>query len=110
MKIFKLNDMKGGWFVGNFNPTAFNTLDFEACYKVYPKGDIWDCHYHKEGTEINLLIKGKMKIQDQILKSGDIFIIPPYEIADPEFISDCEIVILKTPSNKKDKYVIDIKK
>ena len=51
-----------------------------------------------------------MKIQDQIVESGDIFVIPPYEIADPEFIEDCEIVILKTPSNTKDKYVIDIKK
>ena len=60
--------------------------------------------------EVNLLIKGKMKIQDQVVESGDIFVIPPYEIADPEFIEDCEIVILKTPSNTKDKYVIDIKK
>ena len=30
MKIFKLNDMKDGWFVGNFEPTAFNTSEFEG--------------------------------------------------------------------------------
>ena len=109
MKVSKLKNMKDGWFVGNFEPSAYKTSNFEACYKVHPKGDVWDYHYHKESTEINLLIKGKMKIQDQILESGDIFVIPPYEIADPEFIEDCELVILKTPSNTKDKYVINIK-
>jgi quercetin dioxygenase-like cupin family protein len=96
--------------VGDFEPTAYKTSDFEACYKIHSKGEIWDYHYHKKGTEINLLIRGKMKIQDKILKSGDIFIIPPYEIADPEFLEECEIVILKTPSKTQDKYVINFKK
>ena len=64
-------------------------------------------HYNLESKSVQ-----HKKFQDisQILESGDIFVIPPYEIADPEFIEDCEIVILKTPSNTKDKYVIDIKK
>ena len=109
MKVFKLKDMKDGWFVGDFDPTTYKTSNFEACYKEHFKGEKWDSHYHKEGTEINLLIKGKMKIQDQILESGDIFVIPPYEIADPEFIENCKLIILKTPSNTKDKYVIDLK-
>jgi len=110
MKVYKLKDMKDGWFVGNFTPTVYNTSEFEVCYKTHPKGDKCAYHYHKKGTEINLLVRGKMKIQDQILKPGDIFLIPPYEIADPEFIEECEIVVIKTPSNTKDKYVINLKK
>ena len=45
-----------------------------------------------------------MKLQDKILKAGDIFIMPPYEIADPEFLQDCELVVVKTPSIKNDKF------
>ena len=47
-----------------------------------------------------------MQIQDQILVEGDIFIFSPYEIADPVFLEDCEVLIVKTPSVPGDKYEI----
>jgi quercetin dioxygenase-like cupin family protein len=107
MELFKLADMKGGWFVGDFSPTAFATKDFEVCYKFHPKGEKWDRHYHKLATEINLLVRGKMRMQGKILVSGDIFIFRPEEVADPEFLEDCEVVVVKTPSINNDKYVVD---
>jgi quercetin dioxygenase-like cupin family protein len=97
MRIEKLKDMQGGWFVGNFTPTA-HKADFEVCYKFHPKGDVWDIHYHDTVTEINLLVRGKMRMQNRLLEAGDIFIIEPYEISDPEFLEDCEVVVVKTPS------------
>jgi hypothetical protein len=106
MELFRIEDMKAGWFVGNFEPTAYKTGDFEVCYKKHVKGEKWETHYHKEATEINYLIEGTMIIQDKKLVSGDIFIIYPYEIADPEFLEDCSLVIVKTPSKTNDKYVI----
>lgn len=106
MKIFKMDEMCGGWFVGNFSPTAYSTEKFEVCYKKHHKDEKWDTHYHKIGTEINYLIRGKMQIQDTILQTGDIFILYPYEIADPIFLEDCELVIVKTPSDSNDKYII----
>ena len=109
MKVFKLDEMKDGWFAGNFSPTSFQTKSFEACYKIHKQGEIWDSHYHKKATEINLLLKGKMRLQDTELNSGDIFVIPPYEIADPVFLEDCEIIIIKTPSDTQDKFKIEIK-
>ena len=36
------------------------TKDFEVCFKHHTKGEKWDNHYHKQGTEINYLVKGKM--------------------------------------------------
>jgi quercetin dioxygenase-like cupin family protein len=106
MKLFRIDDMKDGWFIGNFEPTSYKTDVFEVCYKKHSKGEIWDTHYHKEGTEINYLINGKMKIQNSEINSGDIFILYPYEVANPEFLEDCELVIVKTPSIKNDKYII----
>jgi hypothetical protein len=106
MKITKFSDYKGGWFVGDFEPTAFRTKDFEVCYKHHKKSELWETHYHKVGTEINLLIEGKMIIQNTYLEAGDVFIIYPYEVADPVFLTDCTVLIVKTPSNVDDKFII----
>lgn len=90
--------MVGGWFVGNFEPTAYKTEQFEVSYKLHPKGQDWGMHYHTDVTEINYIIRGKMKIQGKELNQGDIFILNPYEIADPTFITNTEIICVKTPS------------
>ena len=95
MDILKGKDMIGGWFVGDFEPSAYN-----------PQGEIWDNHYHKIATEINYLIRGKMNLSGTTLEEGDIFILQPGEIAIPEFLTDCELVVVKTPSIKGDKYII----
>ena len=106
MEINRIENMKGGWFVGDFEPSSFKTDLFEVCYKFHEKGEKWDTHYHKIGTEINYLVKGKMIIQGKELNEGDIFILKPYEIANPEFIEDCTVLIIKTPSVADDKYII----
>ena len=98
MKVDRIENMKGGWFVGDFEPTAYKTSEFEVSYKVHPQGEKWDFHYHTEVTEINYLVRGKMTLQNQMLMEGDIFTLEPFEIADPEFLTDCEIVCVKTPS------------
>lgn len=105
MDITRFEDYKGGWFVGNFDPAAYKTDQFEVCYKIHHKGEIWDKHYHKVATEINFLVDGEMIIQGKNLKSGDVFVIHPLEIADPVFLTDCKVIIIKTPSNTNDKYV-----
>lgn len=97
--------MKSGWFVGNFNPTAYSTPDVEVNYRIHPKDQQWDVHYHTKVTEINLLVRGKMTIQDQELNSGDIFIIEPWEITDPVFLEDCEIICVKMPSSNDKKLI-----
>ena len=105
MKLFRIEDMIGGWFVGNFEPTAFKTEHLEVSYKKHHKGEKWDVHYHHTVTEINLLIRGKLKMQDKVLQDGDIFLLEPFEIADPIFLEDCDIICVKTPS-MNDKIII----
>jgi quercetin dioxygenase-like cupin family protein len=101
--------MIGGWFVGDFEPTVFNTSQVEVGFKRYVKGEVHETHYHKISTEINYLVSGSMSIDDsgKILKAGDIFTILPNEIAKPIFYEDCEIVVVKVPASKDDKYVIE---
>lgn len=106
MKLLNINDMKGGWFVGNFEPTAFKTKSVEVSYKIHPKGQKWDKHYHKIATEINYLVKGRMSICSTDLDEGSIFVIEPEEIADPVFHEDCHIVCVKVPGELNDKYIV----
>lgn len=103
MKIIK-ESFVGGWFVGDFEPTAYKTKDFEVCYKIHDQNEKWPSHYHKIATEINYLMKGKMIIQGKELVAGDVFIIEKNEVADPIFVEKCEIIVIKIPSVKNDKY------
>jgi len=102
----KLSDMYRGWCVGDFEPSLLRTKDFEVGVLLHPKGEKWAAHYHKEGTEYNILISGSMRVCDTELTAGDTFIIEPLEVADPTFHEDCTIVCIKVPSNTKDKYLV----
>jgi quercetin dioxygenase-like cupin family protein len=104
-----METMKGGWFIGNFEPTAHKTNDFEVSVKLHPQGEKWDVHYHKIAREINAIISGNMTLQNTHLHAGDIFVLEPGEIADPVFHTDCTIVCVKTPSVLNDKYSITTK-
>jgi len=105
MDIIKKN-YTGGWFIGDFSPVSYKTSDFEIGYKIHLKGEKWPIHFHKIAKEINYLIKGKMIIQNRELIEGDVFIIHPNEIADPVFLEDCELIVVKIPSVKNDKYTL----
>tara|TARA_R110002020_G_scaffold182598_1_gene378230 strand:+ start:10472 stop:10798 length:327 start_codon:yes stop_codon:yes gene_type:complete len=104
MKVLKIEDMIGGWFVGDFEPSIFKTSQFEAGYKLHKKGESWPVHYHKEADEITFLLKGEMNIQGKTLKSGDVFLLSRYEVADPVFVTNCEVFVIKTPSVIGDKF------
>ena len=39
MDIKRIEDFKGGWFIGNFEPTAWKTDKFEAAIHDYKKGE-----------------------------------------------------------------------
>lgn len=106
MIISNIKEAVGGWYVGNFENAAYKTKGLEASYKIHPKGSIWETHYHQHLDEINLLIKGKMILQNKELLAGDIFILEAMEIADPEFLEDCEIVCLKVPNFTNDKIIV----
>ena len=105
MEKFNLDDFKGGWFVGNFLPTLFNTNDVEVSVKKYKKGQKENAHYHKIATEFTVVVKGKVRMTDQIFKSGDIIKILPGISTDFEAIAETITVVVKIPGANNDKYL-----
>ena len=107
LKKYDLSDFKGGWFIGDFEPSLLKSENLEVSVKHHPKGELWDTHFHKVATEYNYLISGSMKVNGIYISAGEIFVVPPYYVVAPEFLEDCQIVCVKVPGAKNDKYVCE---
>jgi len=105
MKIYKLQSMIKGWFIGNFEPTIFKTSDVEVGVKEYKKGDKENRHYHKIATEITVIVSGKVRMNDAVYKQGDIILIEPNESTNFEAIEDTITTVVKIPGATNDKYI-----
>jgi quercetin dioxygenase-like cupin family protein len=106
MEVSRITDYFRGWFIGNFEPSLLRTKDFEVGVLTHRKDEVWPAHYHKESIEYNVLISGKMIIQGKELNSGDVFVFQKGEIADPIFLEDCTLVVVKVPSIPSDKFEV----
>jgi quercetin dioxygenase-like cupin family protein len=106
MIVTKIKDYVRGWFIGNFEPSLLKTDQFEVGLLTHKKGEAWAAHYHKESIEYNVLVSGKMVIQGKELNSGDVFVFNKGEIADPDFLEDCTLVVVKVPSIPSDKFEV----
>ena len=106
MKTAKLSDFTRGWFRGDFEPSVMRTPLFEVGILTHKKGEEWPAHYHKHATEYNVLLDGRMRIAGEIVKAGDVFWFEPGDVADPEFLEDCRVCVVKRPSIIGDKYEV----
>lgn len=106
MKKVKFDDMIRGWFVGDFEPSAFKTKDCEVGYKKYKAGDKEDPHYHKIATELTLITSGKVEMNGKKYVEGDLIVVNPGEVVNFSAITDATNVVVKIPSVKGDKYIV----
>ena len=102
----RIEEFKRGWIIGDFEPSLLKTKDFEVALISHSKGEVWPAHYHKIGTEYNVLVIGSMTIDGTLLVPGDVFTFEPGDIADPVFHEDCKVLCVKTPSIPGDKYEV----
>ncbi len=105
MKVFQLDDMVKGWFVGNFNPTAISTNDVEVAVKKYKAGDYQSSHYHKIATEITVITDGQVKMNGVVYSSGAIIVIEPNQTTDFLALTDVTLTVVKYPGANDDKYL-----
>lgn len=106
MKIYDPSQMVRGYFIGDFEPTAYRTSAFEVSLMIHKQGEAWDAHYHTTSDEINYLMEGRMTINGELLEAPVIFVIQRGEVADPQFLTDCRLIVVKTPSAPGDKILV----
>ena len=103
--MHRLEDMKGGWFMGAFNPTALCTGAAEVAIKRYKAGDQEAWHVHRIATEVTVIVSGSVTMNGTHLVSGDIVVIEPGEGTDFQVLEDTITVVAKVPSMPGDKYM-----
>lgn len=106
MKKAQLKDMVRGWFVGGFEPAAFNTPSCEVGVKHYKAGDTEATHYHKIATEVTVLLSGSVSMCGQIWNGGDIIVLEPGDMTSFKALTDAVTVVVKVPGALDDKYVV----
>ena len=104
MKVGRLRDMKGGWFIGAFEPTVLATDACEVGLKTYRKGEVNPMHYHKLATETTLILSGEAEINGVVHRAGDIIVVEPEERSDFKALTDVTVVVVKVPGALGDKY------
>ncbi|OGR64997.1 MAG: hypothetical protein A2X31_07500 [Elusimicrobia bacterium GWB2_63_22] len=104
MKTGKLAEMKGGWFVGDFDPVCLKAKEAEAACKYYKAGDKEGKHVHRIATEVTVIASGKVKMNGHLLGAGDIIVLSPGEASDFQAIEDTITMVVKFPSVMGDKY------
>ena len=106
MKKYKLNDFKGGWFIGDFEPSLEATPGFEVAVKYYKKGDTDAVHFHKVADEYTVIVSGKYLINKKEYSEGDIIHFEPNDISNFKCLEDGATAVVKIPSVKVDKYIV----
>lgn len=107
MKKFRLSESGArGWFVGDFPEAVFRTKDFETCYQTNTTGTVYERHYHKIVTEIQLITRGCMVLNDIEYRAGDIVIVEPGDVVGGYYSEDTDTVAVKFPSVPDDKYYV----
>ncbi len=109
MKNARLEDMKRGWFIGNFIPSLMKTNDVEVAVKKYKRGKKEATHYHKIATEYTVVVTGKVKMFGKEWNEGDIIVAEPGDATSFEALSDAINVVVKIPGANDDKYLCEVK-
>jgi Ni,Fe-hydrogenase III small subunit len=105
MEKFNLENMIGGWLIGNFEPSLLKTNEVEVAVKKYKAGDYDSTHYHKIGTEYTVIVTGQVEMSGKIYNENDILIIRPLDSTDFRAITDAITVVVKIPGVSNDKYL-----
>ena len=106
MKKFNLDYFLRGWLIGDFEPSIFKTKEIEVGIKFYKKGQKEPQTIHKETWEITAVISGTIKMYNEVLNKNDIILLEPNDISAFECLEDSTLLVVKYPSNPKDKYII----
>ena len=106
MDVYNIKDFKAGWFIGDFTPSVFKNCFFEVAHHQHKAGHIGPQHTHFITTEVTYIVKGSLAVSGQLLKTGDMFVYHPHEVANVMFLEDTDLIVIKWPSVPTDKHIL----
>lgn len=106
MQRYALSDMKGGWFVGDFTPSCLHLKECEVAVKRYRAGDREPRHVHRVSTELTLVLSGRVRMNREVFREGEIIKLAPGEPGEFDVLEDAITVVVKSPSVPSDKHLL----
>jgi hypothetical protein len=107
MELYNVGDFKGGWFIGDFEPSLLRTKDFEISVRHYKVGDVEDKHVHKVADEYTVVITGVVEMNGVQCKPKDIVLIRKGEAVKFKVLTDAITIAVKVPSIIGDRYIVE---
>jgi quercetin dioxygenase-like cupin family protein len=107
VRVDRLEDMKRGWFVGDFEPTLYPTDAVEVAVKHYSAGDAEARHVHRVATELTAVVSGSVRMDGRELGPGDLVTLEPGEPSDFQALTDAVVVAVKLPGAPDDKHLVE---
>jgi len=107
MIVRSLNEMVGGWMVGDFEPTCLKNTACEVACKHYEAGAAERAHLHRIATELTLIASGRVTMNGRTFGPGDIIVLEAGEATDFRALEPSTTVVVKMPSVAGDKYFVD---
>ncbi len=87
MKIHNLVDSgERGWFVGDFDRAIWRTDAYEVAYQFSTKGSVGPRHVHRIARELNLITSGCVRVNDVIVRTGEMYEVAPGEAVECEYL------------------------
>ena len=86
MIVDKISRFTRGWFIGDFEPSLLKTKEFEVALISHEKDEYIPKHYHAIAIEYNVLLSGKMLINNRTIKPGEIFVFEKNEPVDAKVL------------------------
>ena len=106
MKIFDITNMINGWFIGDFEPSVFKNPFFEVAHHQHKAGYVTPKHTHKIAQELTYIVSGRLLVDDNELKDGQMFLYEPNDVANVKVLEDANLIVVKWPSVPTDKYMV----
>ncbi len=102
MRCLSVDGVKNGFFVGDFEPSAFSSDHCEIAYRKYVKGSFDGGFYRDRDTQILLITSGSIDVDGKEYSKGSIVIWEPLDIINIFAIEESEVVLMKFPGTKGD--------
>lgn len=107
MRTRRLEEMVGGWVVGDFEPSCFRTAACEVACKHYEAGHREPAHVHRVAAELTVIVSGDARMNGRHFTTGDIVMLDPGEVTDFEALTAVTTLVVKMPSVQGDKYLVE---
>lgn len=102
MKYENIENMKLGYFLGNFSPAIFNSENVEMAIKSYNFGNYEGGYYRKTDTEIFVVLLGKVEFNGKVLSKGGMIRYEPREVKHVFPVEDSQCLVVRFPGTKRD--------